>query len=107
MDGIVTGTVIFDQERGCVLLQQPDDERILYPIVWPAGAAWQADPLGVVLNDGRLIQPGMSVRGSGGYVASAQVVEAAGGEVAEAASRCAGATGEIAMFNADSEVTRD
>jgi hypothetical protein len=101
MDADVWGTLVLDGETGCLLLQQ---EGIGYPVVWPAGASWEPVPPSVKLQ-GQVIEPGMSVSGGGGYIQRDHVERSAGAEVADAASACAGPTGEIALFNIGSEVT--
>lgn len=98
MDAIVEGTLAFDGD--CLHLIQEDVE---YPVVWPAGAAWQPDPPSVVL-DGESIEPGATVSGGGGYLSRGHVEQLAGPQVADAAERCSGSTGEVAFFNAGSEV---
>ena len=93
----VMGTIDLD-DRGCLVLEL---EGIRYPIVWPAGTSWQPDPPAVLLPDSQIVEPGMSVLGDGGYMES--VTHMTGREVNDAA-RCAGPTGEIAMFNLGAEV---
>ena len=104
LDGLVVGTLLFDEDRGCLLLQHPDDERIRRAVVWPAGTSWQPAPARVVLPDGQLVEPGMSVEGGGGYQSRAQVTEYAGSEVADSAATCVNARERIAVFNSDSEI---
>lgn len=101
MDADITGTVVFDEVAGCLLLELENGDRL--PVVWPAGASWRADPPAVALR-GRLIEPGMSVDGGGGYLHHEHVREMAGAAVADAAQACAGPTGEVAFFNQGSEV---
>ena len=100
MAAIVKGTVVFDKNTGCLFLEL---ENIRYPVVWPAGASWQADPPAVKLQ-GQLIKPGMSVQGGGGYFKYEGVKALAGTVVADAAQACAGPTGEVAFFNIGSDV---
>jgi hypothetical protein len=95
----VMGTIDLD-DRGCLMLEL---EGIRYPIVWPAGTSWQGDPPAILLPDGQIVEPGMSVLGDGGYMES--VTHMTGREVNDAATRCAGPTGEIAIFNLGEEVT--
>ena len=102
MDAIVSGTVVFDDLSGCLLLESGDTR---HPVVWPAGASWEPDPPSVRLK-GQVIEPGMSVSGGGGYIHRDHVELSAGHpEVADAADACAGPTGDIAFFNIGSEVT--
>lgn len=100
MDAGVGGTVVFDESAGCLFLGFAS-ARI--PVVWPHGASWQADPPAVELK-GQLIEPGMTVRGAGGYLKYALVEDSAGKTVADAAQACVGPTGEIAFFNIGSDV---
>jgi len=98
MDAVLEGTLAFDGD--CLRLIQDDIE---YPVVWPAGASWEPDPPSVVV-DGQTIEPGTTVSGEGGYLSRDNVEQRAGSQVADAAARCAGPTGEIAFFNVGSEV---
>ncbi len=101
MDAEVRGIVVFEENTGCLLLEF---ENRRYPVVWPAGASWQADPPAVELQ-GQLIKPGMAVDGGGGYLKYEQVKESAGTVVADAAQRCAGPTDEVAFFNLGQDVS--
>lgn len=98
----VKGTVLFDDARGCLLLGLED---VQYPLVWPGGTSWRPDPPGVVLDSGEIVEPGMSVYGGGGYLQREDIAHMAGTAVADAAARCTGPTGEIAIFNIGSTVT--
>lgn len=93
--------LIHDETSDCLLMEL---EGVRYPLVWPAGTSWQEDPPAVVLDNGELVEPGMTVYGGGGYLQAEQIEEMTGPAVAAAADRCAGPTGEIAFFNIDSEV---
>lgn len=95
----VMGTTILDN-TGCLMLEL---EGVRYSIVWPAGTSWQPDPPAVILADGQIVTPGMSVLGAGGYLSS--VTHMTGQHVNDAAAACAGPTGEIAIFNLGAEVT--
>lgn len=97
-DAILEGTLALDGD--CLHLIQGDIE---YPVVWPAGASWEPDPPSVVLV-GQSIEPGATVSGGGGYLSRDHVEQRAGSQVADAAARCAGPTGEIAFFNIGSEI---
>jgi hypothetical protein len=99
MAAIVAGMVAYD--NGCLYLVQANSR---YPVVWPHGARWQADPPAVILQ-GQTIEPGMYVSGGGGYLYRDMIEEIAGSQVADAAERCVGPTGEIAFFNVGSKVT--
>lgn len=50
------------------------------------------------------MEPGTSVSGGGGYLQPDAIENLAGSEVADTAAGCAGATGEIALFNLGSDV---
>lgn len=95
----VMGTIALD-DRGCLVLEL---EGVRYAIVWPVGTSWQPDPPAVLLADGQIVEPGMSVLGDGGYLSS--VTHMTGQVVNDAAAACAGPTGEIAIFNLGAEVT--
>jgi hypothetical protein len=95
----VMGTIDLD-DRGCLVLSL---EGVRYAIVWPAGTSWQSDPPAVLLPNGQIVEPGMSVLGDGGYMES--VTHMTGQVVNDAAAACAGPTGEIAIFNLGAEVT--
>jgi hypothetical protein len=103
MDALIVGTLLLDVESGCLLLVGA--EGVGFPVVWPAGTSWQADPPGVILADGQLVELGMAVRGGGGFVPRDFIERKAGSEVADAAAACAGPTGEIALFDLGSAVT--
>jgi hypothetical protein len=98
----VKGTVLYDDATGCLLL---DLEDARYPLVWPGGTSWRTDPPGVILDSGEIVEPGMTVHGGGGYLQREGIEHMAGTAVADAAARCAGPTGEIAIFNIGSTVT--
>jgi hypothetical protein len=100
MDGIVAGSLVFDEPGGCLFLER---DGIRNPVVWPAGASWNPDPGAVALKN-RIIEPGMFISGAGGYVSPVHVESAAGSAVAAAAAACADPGGDIALFNAGSEV---
>ena len=99
MDSIVRGTLEFDESTGCLYLNRAT-------VVWPAGATWQDDPPAVKIH-GRLIEPGMSVIGEGGYIPYDSIMIAPGDAVAEAAYECIDLSvphPEIAVFNPGSRV---
>lgn len=105
LDGMtaeVAGPVRFDSDTGCLLLEHGS---VRYPLVWPTGTSWRSNPAGVRLEDGQVVEPGMTVYGGGGYLDRGGIERMAGTEVADAANACAGPTGEIAIFNIGSEVT--
>ena len=80
MDSPVRGTLVFDESTGCLYLDRS-------PVVWPAGATWQADPPAVKIH-GQLIEPGMKVIGGGGSIGYDFVKAVAGEAVAAAAYEC-------------------
>ena len=98
---IVSGVVVYEEATGCLNLELGG---ILYPVVWPAGTRWQAEPPAVVLKGGVRAEPGTTVEGGGGYHPVAQVTKLAGPSVATEADRCVGETGEVAFFNLGSTV---
>lgn len=98
----VTGTVLFDTDTGCLLLER---NGVRYPVVWPAGTSWRADLPGVRLDSGEIVEPGMNVHGEGGSLQRDGIEQMAGTAVADAAASCAGPTGEISIFNIGSTVT--
>ena len=102
-DAQVGGTLVFDENTGCLFLANDEEGNGRLPVIWPAGASWRADPPAVKLQ-GQLIEPGMTVLGGGGYHQHELIKEFAGTIVADAAQACAGPTGEIAFFNIGSSV---
>ncbi|MCI0872176.1 MAG: hypothetical protein J4O07_10210 [Chloroflexi bacterium] len=102
-DADVGGILVFDENTRCLFLEHEEIENVRYPVIWPAGASWRADPPAVKLQ-GQLIEPGMIVLGGGGYHQHELIKEFAGTTVADAARACAGPTGEIAFFNIGSNV---
>ena len=96
----IEGTLLFDESSGCLYLERGNNR---YPVVWPAGAFWQADPPAVKIQ-GQLFEPGVSVYGEGGILKKERVRDLAGLAVGDKASRCAGPNDDIAVFNAGSEV---
>jgi hypothetical protein len=81
----------------CVAPRCGASAGVCYAIVWPAGASWRPDPAAVLLPDGQIVEPGMSVLGGCGYLSS--VAHMTGEEANDAATACAGPTGEIATFS--------
>lgn len=97
----VTGVLVYDEATDCLWMEL---EGVRYPLIWPAGTRWQADPPAVVLTSGEKAGPGATVYGGGGYLYRDDVERSAGKAVAAAADRCTGPTGEIAFFNVGSGV---
>jgi hypothetical protein len=97
----VTGVLVYDESANCLLMEL---EEVQYPLIWPAGTRWQEEPAAVVLDNGEMVLPGMTVYGAGGYLQREHIEELTGPAVAAAADRCTGPTGEIAFFNIESEV---
>ena len=99
MDSPVRGTLVFDESTGCLYLDGS-------PVVWPAGATWQADPPAVKIH-GQLIEPGMKVKGGGGSIGYDFVKAVAGEAVADAAYECIDWSlphPDISFFNQGSRV---
>ena len=104
IDSPLRGTLVFDESTGCLYLESNSEYR--YPVVWPAGASWQADPPAVEIH-GQLIEPGMSVEGAGRYLRYDSIKIVAGDAVANAAYECADRSDphkNIAFFNKGSRV---
>ena len=104
LDSIVSGTVVFDENAGCLYLGSSNSTH-LRPVMWPFGASWQADPPAVKLQ-GQVIEPGMSVKGGGGEISIGSIDNVAGPDVADAAKLCAYHVDSerVAYFNVGSEV---
>jgi hypothetical protein len=102
MDALIVGTLLFDADHGCLKLQR---EGVAAPVVWPAGTTWRPDPPAVVLPDGTIVEPGMQVRGGGGYLPRSNLELRAGSNVAEAAAACRDTTDDdAAVFNSHSDI---
>ena len=99
MNGVVRGTLVFNENTGCLYLDQST-------VMWPAGATWQADPPAVKIH-GQLIEPGVKVIGGGGSIGHDFVKAVAGEAVAEAAYECIDLSAphpDISFFNQGSRV---
>lgn len=96
MGAEVTGVVVYDDTTGCVQIEL---EGTTYPVIWPAGTTWQEEPPAVVLEDGVVVTPGMTVWGGGGYLSQRDIAATAGETTSARAAACIGPTGEIAYFN--------
>jgi len=93
MLGGVGGTLKIDSRTGCLVF---DETRT--PIVWPAGATWQAEPPGVVLHDGHVVAVGQGVGAGGGTISADELPPYVGGDaIRAAAERCAGPGGDIVL----------
>ena len=104
IDSPLRGTLVFEESTGCLYLDSNSEYR--FPVVWPAGASWQADPPAVEIH-GQLIEPGMSVEGAGRYTRYDSIKILAGDAVADAAYECADRSDprkNIAFFNKGSRV---
>jgi len=89
----VGGTLKIDSRTGCLVF---DETRT--PIVWPAGATWQAEPPGVVLHDGSVVALGQRVAAGGGSTSTDALDAYVGGDaIRAAAERCAGPGGDIVL----------
>ena len=98
MAAIVRGEVSL--EDGCLRLGG-------MPVIWPEGTSWDPSDKAVRLPEGDVAPLGSRVTGGGGYSSSLDgIVDQYGQEVADAAERCLGDTGEVALFNLGSDVTR-
>lgn len=103
MEAEVRGTVEIRDD--CLMLVREDvPDAPAYPVIWPAGTTWQDDPPAVVLEGGRVVEPGTSVVGAGGYLQRDDIERFVGSAVADAAAGCVDETGEIALFNIGSDV---
>ena len=80
----IRGTLVL--EDGCLLVSAVYGR---FPLVWPAGTAWDAATNTVVLHSGAHIAVGDEIRGAGGYPSAEGVAANHGREAGELASRCA------------------
>jgi hypothetical protein len=92
----VSGTVTYDSEKNCLYLA---DGEVRWVVVWPGGTEWRSDSPGVRLPNGEIAEPGMRVRGGGGWFDLDFVRGIAGPEVAEAAAACGGPAAQVAVYN--------
>jgi len=96
-DAIVQGEVTL--RGGCLRVDGA-------PAIWPRATTWRDDDQTLVLPGGEEVALGERVTGSGGYGAAADLGEPLDPDVRAAALACAGADGEVAIFNPDSDVAR-
>ncbi len=103
-DAEVTGALSLDGP--CLYIEHPDLPEIRYPVVWPKGTGWQAEPAGVTLPGGAVALLGQVVYGGGGYYKERDRIESVAGlEGADLALRCAEEPyHEVAIFNPGSRV---
>lgn len=93
-------------EGQCLYLESPENPDLRYPVVWPMGTRWQADPPAVILPNGDVARFGMTVSGGGGYHQPDYVASLAGDAGAGLAEQCAlDPYREVAIFNPGSKVT--
>ena len=70
------------------------------PVIWPEDTSWDPSDEAVRLPDGDIAPLGSRVTGGGGYSSSLDgIVDQCGHDVADAAERCHGDTGEVALSN--------
>lgn len=93
---LVSGMVTYDSEKNCLYLAQGE---MRWAVVWPGGTEWRSDPPAVQLPNGEIAEPGMRVRGGGGWFDLEFVRGIAGPEVAEAAATCGGPEAPVAVYN--------
>lgn len=101
MAALVTGTLV--GRDGCVLLEQDDGAggTTAYPVVWPLGTRLVAtEPVTLELLDGTRVTEGDRLTGGGGYLQPEHVSVAIDDD-------CHASSREVAVLNADSEITRD
>jgi hypothetical protein len=94
LDGLVSGTLELDLERGCVLVSE-------HAVVWPAETTLATDPPTLHLPGGLTATPGDVVEGGGGWVplpGSPQTIE---GDVDKALACAADGGAEVALFTVD------
>ncbi|WP_243056261.1 hypothetical protein [Nocardioides sp. SR21] len=93
MQALIEGTLTLS--KGCLLVGE-------YPVIWPHGTTWDAESQAVELSDGQVIAGGDRVRGGGGYPYLSDLHA----HFAEPLADCpTNKWGEIAVFNADEQVT--
>ena len=95
MAAIVAGPFTF--RNGCLLLSGK-------PVVWPESTTWDAEREVLTLPNGDAASVGESLTGGGGFLDLSAVADQFGGNLADAAKRCLGSTGEVAVFNPGSDV---
>jgi hypothetical protein len=87
---LIAGTIEFDEETECVLIDISPGYRTL--VVWPSGTRATRDPFRVVLADGREIREGDYVRAGGGAYAF------------DTPERCDAVSDGADMFNWDEDI---
>lgn len=88
------------QLDGVCLYIVGEQGRERYPVLWPAGTAWDAQNTSVISPTGEPMPVGTAVEGAGGYLSVADVERLAGREASSLAARCvANADGEIVVVN--------
>lgn len=96
-DAIVQGEVTL--RGGCLRVDGA-------PAIWPRATTWRADDETLVLPGGEEVALGERVTGGGGSGPASDLGEPLDPDVRAAALACAGADGEVAIFNPDSDVAR-
>ena len=85
-------------EGDCLFLSRPEwPDR--YPVVWPAGTAWDAENQAVVTPAGEMLRIGQEVNGGGGFNDGESVEYFAGAEARELVQRCLGDSDQVAIVN--------
>lgn len=96
-DAEVRGRLELDGDCLYVALDEVGER---YPIVWPAGTAWDAEEQAVVSPSTARMPVGSEVYGGGGYFFVEDVKRLLGAEAEALAGRCVDNTdGEIAFVN--------
>ncbi|HAB56760.1 MAG: hypothetical protein CL433_04600 [Acidimicrobiaceae bacterium] len=80
----ILGTLVLEGE--CLLLISLQGSRL--PIVWPAGATWDAEDQAVVLHSDERFSIDSNIEGTGLYADTEQVVSWLGDEAAALAATC-------------------
>lgn len=102
----ISGTLVLDGQ--CLYVEVAElGER--FPILWPAGTAWDEGSQSVVPPTGGMIPVGKNVRGGGGYLEVSDVERLASSEAASAVESCVDNDhAEIAVVNnQDSAIALD
>ncbi len=106
MGAEINGTLVLDGQ--CLYVEVAElGER--FPLLWPAGTAWDEGSQSVVPPTGAAIPVGQNVRGGGGYLKVSDVERLASSEAASAVESCVDNDyAEIAVLNnQDSAIALD
>ena len=89
-----------DLDGDCLYVAALDEVGERYPVVWPAGTAWDAEAQAVVGPSDERMPVGSEVHGGGGFFYLEDVERLLGAEAEALAGRCVDNTdGEIAIVN--------